>query len=72
MIKIESPKEFALLLGATVMEVEVLPSSDPDPCTDEVYCAEEEILLHCWTEKRGCLEVRIYIDPDGNLCVYTD
>jgi len=70
MIKIESPEEFALIVGAKVMEVEILPSSDP--FVDEGHCADEEILLHCWTKKRGCLEVRIYIDEDGNLCIYTD
>ena len=70
MIKIESPNEFKHLIGAQVMEVSILDGSDP---CDEPFCADEEILLDCYSEgKKGHLEVRIYIDKDGNLCIYTD
>lgn len=68
MIKIETLHEFKSLLGSTVMEVQVLGNESGD----EPYCSDEEIFLECNTEKNGILEVRIYVDSDGNLCVYTD
>jgi len=68
MVKIESPDEFQFLLGSKVMEVDILSSHSEE----EPYCAKEEVKLDCWAPKKGHLEVRIYINEDGDLCIYTD
>ena len=66
-VKIESPDEFKRIIGARVCDFEILTGED-------AYCNEEsELRLSCLPKNDGHeLEVRIYIDSDGNLCVYTD
>jgi hypothetical protein len=59
-ILVESPVEVASMLGLELWEFEILTG-------EEAYCADEEIFLTFQGK-----EMRIYIDEDGKLCVYTD
>jgi hypothetical protein len=57
-------------LGCELLEFEVLthPKHEEDSINEEPYCAKEEIRL----DFSNGLEMRIYIDRHGSLCIYTD
>jgi hypothetical protein len=60
-IIVESPSEIVHdIMGLELWEFEVFTG-------DDAHCANEEIYM-CFQGK----EMRIYIDNDGKLCVYTD
>jgi len=60
-ILIEDPKEVVSMHGLMMTEFEIL--SKPD----EAYCANEEIYIGFQGK-----EMRIYINDEGKLAVYTD
>ena len=59
-IIVESPEEIKSMLGLALWEFEVLEGED-------AYCADQEIFMDFQGK-----EMRIYVDKEGNLCVYTD
>ena len=60
-IILEKPSEIVdPIIGLELWEFEVLTG-------DDAYCADEEISMSFQGK-----EMRIYIDEDGKLCVYTD
>jgi len=65
-IIVESPSEIVdEMIGLEMWEFEVLVKNNihySDP-----YCADEEIFISFQGK-----EMRIYINEDGKLCVYTD
>ena len=74
MITFETPKDeedIKKTLGKELWEFDILTMEkhQKDPIkNDEPYCAKEEIRM----DFSNGLEMRIYIDEDGNLCIYTD
>lgn len=61
-IIIESSEEIQKeVVGQELWEFEVLTG-------EEAYCADQEILMDFSNGK----EIRIYVDREGNLCVYSD
>jgi len=67
-IIIENPDEvfgpngnYGYCVGSKLISLEVLKG-------DDAYCTNEELLLDFENGK----EMRIYIDQDNNICVYTD
>jgi len=69
-IIIENPKEVKSMLGLELYKFEILTMEKykKDNINEEPYCADQEILMEFSNGK----EMRIYIDKDGDLCVYTD
>lgn len=65
-ILIEKPQEVAEMLGLEMWEFEVLSGEDT-ATTEGAYCADEEILISFQGK-----EMRIYINDEGKLTVYTD
>ena len=66
-IIVESPKEVQeKIVGQKLIDFEVLES--PGTFEEDVYCADKEILMNFSNGK----EMRIYIDREGNLCIYSD
>jgi hypothetical protein len=66
-VKIESPKEFRRIIGARVCNFEIL--------TGEEACCNEESELYLSCIPKGDsheLKVRIHVDGNGDLCIYTD
>jgi hypothetical protein len=73
MIRFESQLDMERIqasLGCELLEFEVLthPKHEEDSINEEPYCAKEEIRL----DFSNGLEMRIYIDRHGSLCIYTD
>lgn len=60
-IIVENLEEVKSILGSKLWEFEILEG-------DDAYCADQEILMDFSNGK----EMRIYIDKEGNLCVYSD
>ena len=61
-IIIESPKEIEkYIVGSKLINFEIRKG-------DDAYCAENEIFMDFNNGK----EMRIYVDDDGDLCVYSD
>jgi len=69
-IIIENPKEVKSMLGLELYKFEILTMEKykKDNINEEPYCADQEIFMEFSNGK----EMRIYIDKDGDLCVYTD
>lgn len=69
-IIIEKPEVWGKIVGARLIHFEVAtdPVKDGDVTNEEAYCADEEIFMEFDNGK----EMRIYINEDGNLSVYTD
>ena len=66
-IIIENPREISHdIIGLELWEFEVLSGKD-DHISDEAFCADEEIFLSFQGK-----EMRIYINEEGKLCIYTD
>jgi hypothetical protein len=65
-IIIESPEEVTNMQGLVMWEFHVLEGNSDD--LEDPYCAKKEVLMYFENGK----EMRIYIDEEGNLCVYTD
>ena len=59
-IIVESPKEIKSMLGLALWEFEVLEG-------EAAHCADQEIFMDLQGK-----EIRIYVDEEGNLCVYSD
>jgi uncharacterized protein YhbP (UPF0306 family) len=65
-IIVEDSREVAEMLGLQMTEFEIL--SGPDTATTSgAYCADKEILIDFQGK-----EMRIYINDEGKLSVYTD
>ena len=54
------------IVGQKLIDFEVLESRGT--FEEDAYCADKEILMNFSNGK----EMRIYIDEEGNLCVYSD
>ncbi len=70
-IIVESPDEIPKkILGQKLLEFEILTKEafKKDNLNEEPYCSDQEIRMDFSNGK----EMRIYIDSDGNLCVYSD
>ena len=70
-IVIENPEEIKeKILGQTLLEFEMLTKEkhQKDSLNEEPFCADQEILMEFTNGK----EIRIYINKEGNLCVYSD
>ena len=69
-IMIENSEEVKSILGSELWEFEILTKEafENDSVNEEPYCADQEILMNFSNGK----EIRIYIDHEGNLCVYSD
>ena len=70
-IIVENPEEIKyFIIGQELFEFEVLTKEahEKDSINEEPYCADQEIRMDFSNGK----EMRIYIDKEGNLCVYTD
>jgi hypothetical protein len=65
-IIVEKPGEVASMLGLEMWEFEVL-SGEESGTNEAAWCADEEISISFQGK-----EMRIYINEDGKLCVYTD
>lgn len=66
-IIIESPNEVRnFIVGAKLIEFEIMEGVEGS--AEEAFCAEKEILMQFSNGK----EMRIYIDENKNLCVYSD
>ena len=65
-IIVEKPDEVASMLGLEMWEFEIL-SGKESGTNEEAWCADEEISISFQGK-----EMRIYINEDGKLCVYTD
>ena len=66
-ILLESPSEIVdSIIGLELFEFEVL-SGKRDEVSDEAWCTDVEIFMSFQGK-----EMRIYINEEGQLCVYTD
>ena len=72
-VRIENTDKFETIIGSEVRDFFILKPNDPDSF-DEPYCTcGEELFILCNSPtKGGELEIRVYVDEKGNLCVYTD
>lgn len=64
---VERPEEVQKeIIGQVLLDFEILES--PGEFEEGAYCADKEILMNFGNGK----EMRIYVDREGNLCVYSD
>ena len=67
-IIVENPEEIQnKIVGAKLIEFQIL-SQGTQGNIEEAYCSDQEILMDFSNGK----EIRIYVDREGNLCVYSD
>ena len=68
-IIVECPKEiFRDILGQKLITFEIITDPRSDSLAEEAYNSSEELFLEFDSGK----EMRIYIDKENNLVVYTD